>query len=242
MFCPKCGNEVPDGAAFCSQCGNKFESVASGPVNAGAGAGAGATAAKAKSAGGATGLKLTPVGIAAAVIAVVALIFSLMPWFEISPQMSYVSGAASGLASGVSSLFGGSGSSGSSLAFEDSYAVWNLIGMADSFKEYANVYSSFGGSKASGAAMVISIFSWACLILWVVTVVLTIWGAIGAFVKGGMGILRAACVFMAITVIVFYVFAGAMESDTGTANAMPVICLILSVVAFCCSFAAKKRP
>lgn len=25
MFCPNCGNQVPDGAAFCASCGNKLE-------------------------------------------------------------------------------------------------------------------------------------------------------------------------------------------------------------------------
>lgn len=238
MFCPKCGNEVPDGAAFCGQCGNKFESVPS------AAAGGNATAAKpaGSQAGVASGLKTNGMGIAAAVLAVVALVFSFMPWFDISLQMLGLAGAASGLASGVNTLFGSAtGSYAPTMDVEESYAVWNLIGLADAFKSYAQAYSSLGGSRAAGAAVVISIFSWTCLILWVVTLALTIWGAIVAFAKGGMGVLRAACASMAITVIVFFVFAGAMESDTGTANAMPVICLILSVVAFCCSFAAKKR-
>lgn len=237
MFCPKCGNQVPDGSAFCGQCGNKFESVPSATPS---GSFAVAKPAGAQ-AGTAPALKTNGMGIAVAVLSVVALIFSFMPWFDISSQMLGLAGAASGLASGVNALFGSAtGSYAPTMDVEESYTVWNLIGLADAFKSYAQAYSSLGGSRAAGAAMVISIFSWACLILWVVTLVLTIWGAIAAFVKGGMGILRAACVFMVITVIVFYVFAGAMESDTGTANAMPVICLILSVVAFCCSFAAKK--
>lgn len=24
MFCPKCGEKIPDGVAFCPKCGNKF--------------------------------------------------------------------------------------------------------------------------------------------------------------------------------------------------------------------------
>lgn len=236
MFCPKCGNQVPDGSAFCGQCGNKFENVPNAPAGAPAPAGV----AKAAAGSSATSsLKLTPVGIAAAIVAVVALIFSFMPWFEISSQMSYVSGAASGLASGVSSLFGGSSSAGSSLSFEDSYAVWNLIGMADSFKEYANIYSSFGGSKASGAVVITMLFSWACLILWLVSLVLTIWGAIAAFAKGSVGILRTSSIFMVITVVVFYIFAMSTD-DIGSANAMPIFCLILSIASLVCSFAAKK--
>lgn len=237
MFCPKCGNQVPDGAAFCGQCGNKFENAPSAPTGTPASAGT----LKGTAGPSATpSLKLTPVGIAAAIVAVVALIFSFMPWFEISSQMSMVSGAASGIASGVSSLFGGSSTAGSSLSFEDSYAVWNLIGMADSFKEYANIYSSFGGSKASGAVVVTTLFSWACLILWLVSLVLTIWGAIAAFAKGSVGILRTSSILMIVTVVVFYIFAMAMGSDTGSANAMPVLCLILSIVSFVCSFMAKK--
>ena len=25
MFCPKCGNQLPDGSAFCGKCGAKLE-------------------------------------------------------------------------------------------------------------------------------------------------------------------------------------------------------------------------
>lgn len=30
MFCPKCGNEMPDGVQFCSQCGNSIRSTGAG--------------------------------------------------------------------------------------------------------------------------------------------------------------------------------------------------------------------
>ena len=232
MFCPKCGAQVPDDAAFCEKCGNGFEGAPkAAPGNV-----------RPAAAVSASILRTNGAGLAAAVLAVVAVIVSLMPWFDISSQMSMVSGAASGFASGVSSFFGGSESVGSSLSFEESYAVWGMVGLADTFEEYVAVYSSFGGSSgAQGAAVLVSIFSWVCLILWLVAVVLCVVGACMAFVKGAMGLLRAGGIFMIITVIVFFVFANAMGSDTGSANAMPVVCLVLSVVSMVCSFAAKKK-
>lgn len=236
MFCAKCGKELPDNAGFCGNCGNRIE------ANAGSRASEGGAPSQSKPASAQpSALKLNPIGMAAAIIAVVALVFSLFPWFDISSQMSMVSGAASGLASGVSSLFGGSSSAGGSLDVEDSYAVWSLIGLSDTFKNYASVYSSFGGSKASGAVVLTMLFSWACLILWMLSLVLTIWGAVSAFAKGRLGILRTSSIFMMITVAVFYVFAAAMTSDTGTANAMPLLCLVLSAVSLACSIAARRK-
>lgn len=51
MFCPQCGNQVPDGVSFCPQCGSKLGS----PANAAAGAAAtaGGAAAAGVGAGGA---------------------------------------------------------------------------------------------------------------------------------------------------------------------------------------------
>lgn len=243
MFCPKCGNQVADGAGFCSKCGHKFEGAGSSPAGQANSRSAGATAAPGASvtsaiAPGASGLKLKPVGIVAVVFAVLAFIISLLPWFETSYYLLSVGGMASGAASLL-----GSQSMSSALAFDPEYCVWNLVGLAGTFSDYVSAFSSYGGSQAVGAASLITLFSWVCLLLWVVSVVFTVWGAITAFMKGSMGKLRVGSVFMAITAIVFYIFAAAMTTDTGTPTTMPAFCLIFSIVAFVLSFVAKgKKP
>lgn len=244
MFCPKCGNQLPDNASFCGQCGNKIEN-APAAANTATTAAAPATEVAAGAAGAASSVasssKLSPIGIAAVVIAIVAFLFSLPPWFEVSSLMSGVAGAASGLASGVSSFLGGGSSSFGSMNVDDAYSVWSLVGFSGSLSNMAQAYSSFGGSRMTGAATAASLLAWCCLILWIVSLASTVWGSITAFTKGKVGFVRTASIFMVITVIVFYIFAGAMGSDAGTANAMPVFCLLLSIVALVCSFTAKKK-
>ena len=237
MFCPKCGSQVPDDVKFCGNCGNKFENVSVTPKTSAAsvvGNSSPIGSSVASSVSSATSaLKTTPIGIVAAILAVVALIFSFMPWFELSAAMNTVSGAASGLAG----LFG---ASSGSYAFDETYTVWGLVGLADTFSDYASALSSFGSSKAAGASVLVSIFAWLCLILWIVSLVLSVIGVISTFAKGSMGTLRAGSIFMVITVLFFYFFAGQMGSDTGSATTMPMMCLVVSAAALVCSFFASN--
>lgn len=236
MFCPKCGTQAPDNAAFCAHCGNKFENTQNSTPSAGFAPPVGAPVSQPQVR--TTSLKLPPVGIAAAIVAAVAVLFSIAPWFDVSQQMLGVAGLASGLATGLSAF---TGSSAPTVDVNESYAVWGLISLADAFKGYAQAYASFGGSKAAGAVILVTVFSWGCLLLWLASLVFTVWGCISAFTKGNLGILRIGSILMIATIIVFYIFAGALSSDTGNPNAMPVICLILSIVALVCTFTAKKK-
>ena len=235
MFCPKCGNQIPDGSAFCGKCGNKFEDTRKPTTTPSVPAGTAA------SSGAGFALHTNGVGVAAIVLVIIAIITTFMPWFDISSQMSFVGGAASGLTSGLSSLAGGSGGAGNSFDFEDSYAVWTLVGLADTFNSYAEFYSAFGGSDARAASAIMGGFSWICLILWIVSMAFAIWGSVCALARGSMGLLRTGCVLLVVTTMVFYVFTGAMSSDTGTANAFPMLCSLLSIAAFVCSFVVKRK-
>ena len=73
MFCPKCGNELPDTAAFCNACGATIEKkapAATDAASAAAGVGAGAGA---KSLGAGVGAGLNPklIGVVAAIVVIV---------------------------------------------------------------------------------------------------------------------------------------------------------------------------
>lgn len=70
MFCPKCGNRLPDGSAFCGKCGTRLAA----PAGAGGRPTAGPTPSK-------------------------AVVLSLLPWLEVDPVVSAASGYAGGLAS-----------------------------------------------------------------------------------------------------------------------------------------------
>lgn len=229
MFCPKCGTNLPDDASFCGSCGSKIE---------GKGQAAQAQTPQTATAQKLSGLKVNGAGIAAVVIAVVAVLFSIMPWLDISSQILGITGVASGLASGASALLG---TQSPTIDLQDSYSVWDLPSMASAFESYVQTYGYFLGSQVSGAVGVVTGFSWLCLILWLFAILLTIRGTMSAFKKGSMGALRAGSAVMAATVVAFYVLAGALGSDIGSANALPAICLILSIVALCCSFAARGR-
>lgn len=227
MFCPKCGNEVPDGAAFCGQCGNKFEARG---------------AARQQVSSQAPGIRnasskpsIQSAAIAAAVCAALCIVFSLLPWFELSASMMTVSGYASGAAS----FFG---ASSGTMEFEESYSVWNIMGLASTFSDYASAYSSLGiNSGASGAAALITILSWGCFALWLVAAILLLWGCISALWRHAVAALRAGSVVMVVAVIAFYAFAGALGADTGSATAFPIVCAVLAVVAFACSFGVRKK-
>lgn len=229
MFCPKCGTSLPDDASFCGSCGSKIEVAGGAPQ---------VPAPQTAPAQKLSGLKVNGAGIATVVIAVAAALFSIMPWLDISSQMLGIAGVASGLASGASAILG---TQSPTMDLQGSYSVWDLPSMSNAFESYVQTYGYFLGSQVSGAVGAVTALSWLCLILWLVAILLTIRGTVSAFKKGGMGALRAGSAAMAATVLAFYVLAGALGSGMASANAMPAICLILSIAALCCSFAAKQR-
>ena len=151
MFCPKCGENIPDNVAFCGKCGNKIERNTSVPAAAPgmamppapnaqtmvtpptASQVAAVTTKPAKSG-------LSGIAIVALVLAIVAVVFALLPWFVSSSTLT-------GLGSAMSMLGGiGSGVTGRSYnlpSFDDQYSVFGFIGLAQSLGSYG------GGSEAT---------------------------------------------------------------------------------------------
>lgn len=185
-----------------------------------------------------SGLKLSSLNLAATIVTLCALVFSLFSWFELSAQMNMVSG----LASGVSSYLG---ASPGAYAFDDSYPVWGLVGLAGTFNDYVQTYSALGGtrgaSQAMGASLLVTLFAWVCLLLWLATLAFSIWGAITTFRKGETRFIYVANTAMIFTVIVFYIFAASMTSGTGTATGMPLLCLVLAIASLICLRVAKSN-
>lgn len=268
MFCTQCGSQVGDDAQFCSVCGAKVVRVRmpnaqqmpgapqapnapqapyaqQAPNDRQASNGIGSSFASKMPSGAAvvsglkgSGLKLSSLNLAATIVTLCALVFSLFSWFELSAQMNMVSG----LASGVSSYLG---ASPGAYAFDDSYPVWGLVGLAGTFNDYVQTYSALGGtrgaSQAMGASLLVTFFAWVCLLLWLATLASSIWGAITAFRKGETRFIYVANTAMIFTVIVFYVFAASMTSGTGTATGMPLLCLVLAIASLICLRVAKSK-
>ena len=175
MFCPKCGNRLPDGSAFCGKCGTRLAA----PAGAGGRPTAGPTPSKAavpnaapsRPAAPPAAAKAPALAVAAAVLAAAAVVLSLLPWLEVDPVVS----AASGYAGGLASLLGaGDGS----FSFDESYAVWALPSFAGAFGDYASLYGALGGEGAGAASALVGGAAWGCLLLWLAGVVLLALGAV----------------------------------------------------------------
>lgn len=236
MFCPKCGNRLPDGSAFCGKCGTRLAA----PAGAGGRPTAGPTPSKAavpnaapsRPAAPPAAAKAPALAVAAAVLAAAAVVLSLLPWLEVDPVVP----AASGYAGGLASLLGaGDGS----FSFDESYAVWALPSFAGAFGDYASLYGALGGEGAGAASALVGGAAWGCLLLWLAGVVLLALGAVRIARSGRRGALVAGAVAMAVCAAVFCGLSGLLDG-IASATAFPLMCLAASVAAAVCALAAKR--
>lgn len=220
MFCPKCGNQLPDGSAFCGKCGAKLGTSKGVTPAVGVAGSAPSTptapnAASSRSAASAVAsTKISPLAMAAAVLAAVAVVLSLLPWLEVDPMVS----AASGYAGGFASLLG---ADEGSFSFDESYAVWALPSFAGAFGDYASLYGTLGGEGADSASALVGGAAWGCLLLWLAGVVLLVLGAVGLAKSGRRGALVAGGIVMAVCVAVFCGLSGLLDG-IATATAFPM--------------------
>lgn len=258
MYCPKCGNQNPDGAAFCSVCGAQFSAPAAAPSPMQSAAGAGAFA----TAGGASSLikSFSPVQIVGIVAAVLALIFSLLPWVSINS--TYVSGSQ--LASQGSNIVSNlTGQNYTLPAFDENYSVFGFPSLAstiDSYKSIENsiksaadsIASSSGRSRAvplaepqySSGGPAVSLY--ATMVAWIVSVILILVGlfqTISSRGSKGSVILIAGSAILALTGLIwaFGLYPGLVSSyaSSGGAN-NAVICGVLAIVCLVCSIMSRK--
>lgn len=220
MFCPKCGSQLPDGSAFCGKCGVQLgQSKTAAPT--------------ARVSSARPGGSVSPASIAAAVLAAIAIIVSLLGWFDVYPGYasltSYVDQAASFLGLGSSS----------SLSFDEAYTPWALPGFAGTFGEYASLYGALGGSDADAITAIVTIACWACTLLWAVAAVLLVVGVIGVLRGGGRAPMLAGAIVAVVCAVAFLVFSG-MASDIGEGTVMPVLFAAASIAAAVCVFVGRR--
>lgn len=228
MFCPKCGNQLPDGGAFCGKCGAQLAT----PAGAVPSAAAVSNAAPSRPAAPPAATKVPALAVAAAVLAAAAVALSLLPWLEVDPVVS----AASGYAGGLSSLLGaGEGS----FSFDESYAVWALPSFAGAFGDYTSLYGALGGEGAGAASALVGGAAWGCLLLWLAGAVLLVVGAVRIARSGRRGALVAGAVAMAVCAAAFCGLSGLLDG-IASATAFPLMCLAASVAAAVCALAAKR--
>lgn len=175
MFCPKCGEKIPDGVAFCPKCGNKF-AVESSPTKAvtahietpAKAPTSHAVPNPAKPAISAPSVSLDTNLIVPLVIGVIALILAFMPWFSPSADDFQTSQYISDGANNLSSFFGGDSTAGEAYRLKSSYTMLEL-------GDYADTMSAYGSSGAGDVQML--------TICWAIPVIISVIGLIMAFLQ-----------------------------------------------------------
>ena len=255
MFCPQCGNQLPDGSAFCGKCGAQLGAApASAPV---AGArGPVAAAPKAPSAAGA----FPPLRIAAIVAAAVALLFALMPWFTTSSAAVTASGYASG---GADLLAGLTGADVSLPEFEESYSVFQFGELAATATPYLDAEAQIADAveaadaAASGRARAISLAEpqgsrepaealLGAMVRWAASCLVVVAGAVCALATRGrnglvLGIgagLLAAEAFAWAFISYGVLESAGLAASGGATNA--IVCGVASLAAIVCVLISRQ--
>lgn len=227
MFCPQCGNQLPDGSAFCGKCGAKL-----GASTASASKAAPGTPKAGSASAAALAAKAPALAVAAAALAAAAVVLSLLPWLEVDPMVS----AASGYAGGFASLLG---ANEGSFSFDESYAVWALPSFAGAFGDYASLYGALGGEGAASASALVGGAAWGCLLLWLAGAVLLVLGGVCIARSGRKGALVAGGVVMTACAVAFCGLSGLLDG-IASATTFPLLCLAASIAATVCALAVRK--
>lgn len=217
MFCPKCGANLPDGASFCATCGNKLEAHAHVAHEASDGS-AFSPAASVTGSNLSKGVGASPaLRIVAIVLAVIALIFALLPWFESSNTLLGIGGFGNAIGQLGSAL---TGKSNTIAGFDQSYSVFGFPGLAAAL-------SSYGSASGISPLLIIAFIGW------LIGVILIVAGLIVMFAtqRHSKVPLITGAIVLAIVGFLWAVFYGSMVSG-GYAKGMStnaLICAILCV-------------
>lgn len=223
MFCPKCGENLPDNAAFCGNCGNKIEArkapaaTPKSPRVTG-----GSPKAAPVAAGGLSALK-----IAAMAVAAIAVVFAFLPWFESSTTLQNIGAIGNGIGQFGSAI---TGKNYHIASFDETYSVIGFLGLAGDLSQY---------SSSTPAPIFIIAF-----IAWLVGVILTVIGVIVmlATSRHSKALLVAGTIVLALTALA-WTFMSAGLADEGYAAGIAtnaIICAVLSIIAAILAIVAKK--
>lgn len=215
MFCPKCGEKIPDGIAFCPKCGNKL-AVESSPTKAvtahietpAKAPTPHAVPSPAKPAISVPSTSLNTNVIVPLAIGVIALILAFMPWFAPSASDFQTSQYISDGANNLSSFFGGDSAAGEAYRLKSSYTMLEL-------GDYADTMSAYGSSGIGDVQML--------TICWAIPVIISVIGLIMAFLQKKTLIARIGFALLAIVAAIM-----ALMSMSCSGPIYPALCCIAS--------------
>ncbi|WP_296010342.1 zinc ribbon domain-containing protein [uncultured Adlercreutzia sp.] len=235
MFCPKCGNQLPDGSAFCGKCGARL----AGPAAAGSPGierqghgpcptGPGSPSASPRPAAAAAAFGLSGVQIAAVVLAAVAAVFALMPWFVTSSSLQFAGETASAVSSFLTM------GTYSTAHFEESYAMFSIM-------DFVRDFASYVGSSYSGGGIIVPVLG-----AWAVGLVAMVAGAVLLVLRKGTALLVAgAAVLMLDALFYSFMFYGQfVEGDFAVSCVNPLACALACLAVIVLALAggsAKKK-
>ena len=208
MFCPKCGNQIADGAKFCPKCGNAIAAApTAAPVQP-----APQVAPAASHVAAAPAFDITR--IVPAIPAVLAMVFACMPWIIVDQSVVSASNFVGGFAGFLT------GTDSSAHSFAESYNAWQF-GDAGRMLEY------YGASSGAG-----TLFSF-LMIAWVVSMILLAVGIILQLASGKRSLLMTGFVAMTLTGVAsgYIVTATDFSSEVTNILLTVLMCLVGFVVA-----------
>lgn len=229
MFCPKCGEKIPDGVAFCPKCGNKFaaeptpakavtahiETPAKAPTSH-------AVPSPAKPAISVPSTSLNTNVIVPLAIGVIALILAFMPWFSPSASDFQTSQYISDGANNLSSFFGGDSAAGEAYRLKSSYT---MLEMGD----YARTVAAYNGQSSSGEGYTV------LTLMWAIPVIVSAIGLVIAFKEKKVAIARIGFLgLVQIAALFTYVCM------TSSGPIYPVLCCIASIATIIMIGSVKK--
>ena len=287
MFCPGCGAKIDDGARFCPVCGHQMQAAASAPAHAAAHvqaapsqpqytaqpqsgpAFATAPAMHAAAPASAVHPALSVTRIIPCALAVIAIVFSFMPWFNTSPWVMQASSYASQGANFLSQLAGQSTDYSSSLGFDESYNVWSLgkagevavtyQSMYDSASDLASSLSSsyYGDDYSdSGHGHVVGItnpnygevssggiafISMVVTAFWALGMLASIAGIVLYLTQGLKVVLPAGCGLMTLSVLAFELLYASSMSAIGSATSTPIFTALFAFAAAVLTFVLREQ-
>ena len=212
MFCPKCGNQIADGAKFCPKCGN---AIAAAPVAATPAQPAPQTAPAASPVAAAPAHSAFDIArIVPAIPAVLAMVFACMPWIIVDQSVVSASNFVGGFAGFLT------GTASSAHSFAESYSAWQ-------FGEAGRMLEYYGASSGAGTLFTL------LMIAWVVSMILLAVGIILQLASGKRSLLMTGFVAMTLTGVAsgYIVTATDFSSEVTNILLTVLMCLVGFVVA-----------
>ncbi|WP_373580450.1 zinc-ribbon domain-containing protein [Collinsella aerofaciens] len=232
MFCPKCGEKIPDGIAFCPKCGNKL-AVESNPTKAvtahietpAKASTSHAAPSPAKPAISVPSTSFNTNVIVPLAIGVIALILAFMPWFAPSASDFQTSQYISDGANNLSSFFGGDSAAGEAYRLKSSYTMLEMGDYADTVAAYNGYSDSEDYDMLTGLTF----------LMWVIPVIVSAIGLVIAFKEKKVAIARIGFLGLVQVAALF-----AYMSMTSSGPIYPVLCCIASIATIIMIGSVKK--